>query len=102
MVGPRVAVRRLVRLCTRRFRLLLRHRAPCSFHSLRHDFGTHAARRGAAIEAIREMMGHADLSSTARYLRASGNDKRRAIALLTGQLGGPAEGVAVTNLRKSP
>ena len=58
-----------------------------SFHSLRHGFGTHAARQGASIEAIREMMGHADLASTARYLHASGSDKRRAIALLEGNWG---------------
>jgi integrase len=58
-----------------------------SFHSLRHGFGTHAARQGASIEAIREMMGHADLASTARYLHATGSDKRRAIELLEGNWG---------------
>ena len=58
-----------------------------SFHSLRHGFGTHAARQGASIEAIREMMGHADLASTARYLHATGSDKRRAIELLAGNWG---------------
>lgn len=63
-----------------------------SFHSLRHGFGTHAARQGASIEAIREMMGHADLSSTARYLHASGSDKRRAIALLEGNWGETPKG----------
>ncbi len=54
---------------------------------MRHGLGTHAARQGASIEAIREMMGHADLSSTARYLHVSGSDKRRAIALLEGNWG---------------
>ncbi|HXX67337.1 MAG TPA: tyrosine-type recombinase/integrase [Polyangiaceae bacterium] len=63
-----------------------------SFHSPRHGFGTHAARQGASIEAIREMMGHADLSSTARYLHASGSDKRRAIALLEGNWGKTPKG----------
>ena len=62
-----------------------------SFHSLRHGFGTHAARQGASIEAIREMMGHADLASTARYLHATGSDKRRAIELLEGNWGATAE-----------
>jgi integrase len=63
-----------------------------SFHSLRHGFGTHAARKGASIEAIREMMGHADLASTARYLHASGGDKRRAIELLEGNWGETRKG----------
>jgi len=58
-----------------------------SFHSLRHGFGTHAARQGASIEAIREMMGHADLASTARYLHATGSDKRKAIEPLEGNWG---------------
>lgn len=62
-----------------------------SFHSLRHGFGTHAARQGASIEAIREMMGHADLASTARYLHATGSDKRRAIELLEGNWGETSE-----------
>jgi site-specific recombinase XerD len=54
---------------------------------LRHGLGTHATRRGASIEAIREMMGHADLASTARYLHATGGDKRKAIELLEGNWG---------------
>jgi integrase len=36
-----------------------------SFHSLRHAFGTHAVRAGANIEAVRELMGHDDLETTA-------------------------------------
>jgi integrase len=58
-----------------------------SFHSLRHAFGTHATRSGASVEAVREMMGHSDLSSTARYLHATSHDKVRAIALLAGNWG---------------
>jgi site-specific recombinase XerD len=58
---------------------------------LRYGFGTHAARQGATIEGIREMMGHADLASTARYLHATGSDKRRAIELLEGNWGETSE-----------
>jgi len=36
---------------------------------------------------VREMMGHSDLSSTARYLHATSHDKVRAIALLAGNWG---------------
>ena len=53
-----------------------------SFHSLRHAFGTHAIDRGANIEAVRELMGHADLTSTSRYVHASARTKRDVVALL--------------------
>jgi integrase len=46
-----------------------------SFHSLRHAFGTHAVRAGANIEAVRELMGHDDLETTAGYLHAVAADK---------------------------
>jgi site-specific recombinase XerD len=37
---------------------------------LRHAFGTHAVRAGANIEAVRELMDHDDLETTAGYLHA--------------------------------
>ena len=46
-----------------------------SFHSLRHAFGTHAVCAGANIEAVRELMGHDDLETTAGYLHAVAADK---------------------------
>jgi site-specific recombinase XerD len=55
-----------------------------SFHRLRHAFGTHLGQLGANIEAVREMMGHADLATTSRYLHAPSGDKVQAIGLLTG------------------
>jgi integrase/recombinase XerD len=55
-----------------------------SFHKLRHAFGTHLVQLGANIEAVREMMGHADLAMTSRYLHATSGDKRQAIGLLEG------------------
>jgi integrase/recombinase XerD len=55
-----------------------------SFHALRHAFGTHAVERGANIEAVRELMGHADLASTSRYVHATARDKRSVVALLEG------------------
>jgi integrase/recombinase XerD len=58
-----------------------------SFHRLRHAFGTHLVQLGASIEAVREMMGHADLASTSRYLHATSGDKGRAIGLLEGNYG---------------
>jgi integrase len=61
-----------------------------SFHSLRHAFGTHAVRAGANIEAVRELMGHGDLDTTAGYLHAVAADKVAVIDALSGQLAGNA------------
>jgi integrase len=58
-----------------------------SFHKLRHAFGTHLVQLGANIEAVREMMGHADLAMTSRYLHVTSGDKRTAIGLLEGNYG---------------
>jgi integrase len=58
-----------------------------SFHRLRHAFGTHLVNLGANIEAVREMMGHADLATTSRYLHATSGDKQHAIGLLAGNWG---------------
>jgi integrase len=62
-----------------------------SFHKLRHAFGTHLVQLGANIEAVREMMGHADLAMTSRYLHATSGDKVRAIGLLAGYWGETTE-----------
>ena len=61
-----------------------------SFHSLRHAFGTHAVRAGANIEAVRELMGHGDLETTAGYLHAVAADKVAVIDTF-GPLGGNEE-----------
>jgi site-specific recombinase XerD len=58
-----------------------------SFHSLRHAFGTHLVQLGANVEAVREMMGHATVAMTSRYLHATSGDKVRAIGLLAGNWG---------------
>jgi integrase len=62
-----------------------------SFHSLRHAFGTHAVRAGANVEAVRELMGHDDLETTALYLHAVAADKIAVIEALDGQLAGNEE-----------
>lgn len=59
-----------------------------SFHQLRHAFGSHAVRAGANIEAIRELMGHKDLTTTTRYVHAVAKDKAGVILALDGKLGG--------------
>jgi integrase len=61
-----------------------------SIHSLRHSFGSHALRGGANIEAVRELMGHDALDTTAVYLHVVAADKVAVIEALSGQLPGNA------------
>jgi integrase len=51
-----------------------------TFHDLRHMFGTRLAAPGADVVKIRELMGHASITTTMRYMHASDSDKRDAIA----------------------
>ena len=51
-------------------------------HVLRHTFCSHLAMRGAPAKAIQELAGHADLSTTMRYMHLSPAARHDAIALL--------------------
>ena len=55
------------------------------FHSLRHSFGTECARRGVPVMTLRDLMGHADASTTQRYVTVTSADKRNAIERAFGQ-----------------
>jgi integrase len=61
-------------------------------HILRHTFCSHLAMRGAPARAIQELAGHADLSTTQRYMHLSPAATEDAIRLLDGRDRGPAEG----------
>ena len=54
--------------------------ADFTFHDLRHTFGTRLAASGADVVKIRELMGHASITTTMRYMHASDSGKRDAIA----------------------
>jgi integrase len=68
-------------------------------HQLRHTFCSHLAMRGAPAKAIQELAGHADLSTTMRYMHLSPSSLNQAIGLLDERLveGAPqvAAGAAV-------
>lgn len=51
-------------------------------HDLRHSFGTRLAQVGAPITSIKLLMGHSSIVTTQRYLHATDEDARDAIALL--------------------
>jgi len=49
-----------------------------SFHSLRHSFATHHILNGTDIKTVQYLMGHAELTSTIVYLKASAEEAKKA------------------------
>jgi integrase len=52
------------------------------FHSLRHSFGSMLAQAGVSLQVIKELMGHADYSTTLRYAHLQMDNLTRAVAEL--------------------
>jgi len=59
-----------------------------NLHKLRHTFCSHLAMRGAPARVIQELAGHANLTTTMRYMHLSKGSKEAAIALLEQGAGG--------------
>lgn len=57
-------------------------------HKLRHTFATQLIRRGVDVRTVQELLGHADLETTARYLHSDTRSKRAAVDRLTSVIGG--------------
>jgi integrase len=78
--GPAVSffLRRLLEAAQKRAGV----RATGGLHILRHTFCSHLAMRGAPAKAIQELAGHANLTTTMRYMHLSPAARQDAIGLL--------------------
>jgi integrase len=54
----------------------------CRFHDLRHTFATRLVLAGVDLATVKELMGHADISTTMKYAHPSPPHKRDAVAKL--------------------
>lgn len=53
------------------------------FHDLKHTFATRLVRRGVDLVIIKELMGHASIVTTQRYLYSQADVKFQAVEVLT-------------------
>jgi len=52
------------------------------FHDLRRTYGTWLLQNGADLASIRDLLGHADITMTSRYLGATHTDLKAAVSVL--------------------
>ena len=52
------------------------------FHDLRHTFGSRLVEKGADIETVRSLLGHASIAVTQRYVHSTDERRRTAVGKL--------------------
>ena len=57
-------------------------RKPATMHTLRHSFATHMLEAGVDVMTLQKILGHSQLSTTARYLHLRGDHLQRLPSLL--------------------
>lgn len=57
---------------------IVRYRLGTHPHALRHSFATHLLRRGANVQAVRDLLGHESLATTQKYLALSPDELKAA------------------------
>jgi integrase len=60
--------------------------APCTFHSLRHTYGTYLADQGVPLPALQKLMGHSTILVTSRYAHGTPRAEREAAVHLENML----------------
>ena len=67
---------------------------PCRFHDLRHTFATRIVEAGIDLPTVKELLGHANITTTMRYAHPSPEHKKAAVQALLDQ---NKSGRSVTN-----
>jgi len=62
---------------------------PITLHVLRHIFGTHLVRNGVDVRTVQELLGHANLETTANCLHSDTRTKESAVSLIASQTCNP-------------
>jgi len=70
------------------------------FHDLRHTFATRMLRQTQNLKMVSELLGHSDVSTTARYAHVLGDDKRAALNVFSATAPAETPEVAVTFISK--